>query len=273
MAELKHARRRPLTYGGYLNLDTLLGLQRPLSRPVQHDELLFIASHQTYELWFKTILHELDAAVVSMGAGDAREAARLVRRVVTIEKVLTQQLEVLETIRPTDFLKFRGALRPASGFQSWQFREIEFMSGQKDERFLELHQEDVSISTELKKRLRSPSIWDAFVGLLKTRGLKTDGDDGLRAVVEVYTSPPHADLAELAETLLEYDKNFWLWRNHHMGMVERIIGRTIGTGAEVVKDTLHRYSFDSSGVAYLKTTLRRRFFPVLWAARTRLAES
>src|SRR5438309_967204 len=101
MAELKLSRRKPLTYGGYLNLDIMLGLQKPLSRPVQHDELLFIVSHQTYELWFKTILNELDAAVASMNAGDPREAARLVRRVVAIEKVLTQQLEVLETIRPT----------------------------------------------------------------------------------------------------------------------------------------------------------------------------
>jgi tryptophan 2,3-dioxygenase len=272
MAELKLSRRKPLTYGGYLNLDIMLGLQKPLSRPVQHDELLFIVSHQTYELWFKTILNELDAAVASMNAGDPREAARLVRRVVAIEKVLTQQLEVLETIRPTDFLKFRDALRPASGFQSWQFREIEFLSGQKDPRYLELHLDEKQIAARLKTRLDSPSLWDAFLVLLKRRGLKVNNEGGLKAVVEVYQNPRYGDLAELAEAFLEYDKNFWLWRNHHMGMVERIIGRKVGTGAEAVQDTLHRYSFDSSGVTYLKTTLRRRFFPALWAARTKLAE-
>ena len=271
MAELKRSRRRPLTYGGYLKLEDLLKLQGPLSRPNQHDELLFIISHQTYELWFKIIIHELDAATRFIESREPMEAARLIRRVVAIEKVLIQQLEVLETIRPTDFLKFRDALRPASGFQSWQFREIEFMSGQKDPRFVELYKDDPKVAAALEERLKSPSLWEAFVGLLRSRNLKVGRDDGLRAVVKVYETKELADIAELAEALLEYDKDFWLWRNHHMGMVERIIGRKVGTGAEVVTETLRRNYFDSSGVAYLKTTLRRRFFPTLWAARTKLA--
>ena len=270
MAELKRSRRRPLTYGGYLKLEELLRLQDPLSRPTQHDELLFITSHQTYELWFKTIIHELDAATSFIESREPLEAARLIRRVVAIEKVLIQQLEVLETIRPTDFLKFRDVLRPASGFESRQFREIEFISGQKDKRFIELYKGDATAAATLEERLKSPSLWEAFVGLMRSRNLKVGRDDGLRAVVKVYETKDLADVAELAEALLEYDKNFWLWRNHHMGMVERIIGRKVGTGAEVVAETLNRNYFDSPGVAYLKTTLRRRFFPALWAARTQL---
>jgi tryptophan 2,3-dioxygenase len=147
------------------------------------------------------------------------------------------------------------------------------MSGQKDEKYVELHMDDPQVASRLRRRLESPSIWDAFLDLLRKRGLKVGSDDGVRAVVAVYSFPKYADLMDLAEALLDYDKNFWLWRNHHMGMVERIIGRKVGTGVDVVKETLHRYSFDSSGVAYLKTTLRRRFFPSLWAARTRLSES
>src|SRR2546422_767051 len=194
---VKSAQRRPLSYKGYLKLDELLSLQKPLSKPAQHDELLFVIAHQVYELWFKLMVDELETAITLMSSGDLYEAARLIRRVVTIQKVLIQQLEVLETIRPTDFLKFRSVLSPESGYSA---------------------------------------------------------------------------VVDLAEALLEYDKYFWLWRNHHMGMVERIIGRKHGTGAEVVKETMNSYSFQSSGVSYLKTTLKRRFFPALWAARTKISE-
>jgi len=275
---------KPLSYRGYLKLGDLLALQAPVSRPEQHDEMLFVVSHQTYELWFKEILRELDAALARMMADDPREAARLIRRVVTVMKVLTQQLEVLETIRPTDFLKFRSALRPASGFQSTQFREIEFVSGHKDGRFLDLHEDDPRASEQLQMRFKAPSLWDVFRSLLSKKRLlrartASRGAEGrllrgeVDAIVRVYSSSAYSDLAELAEALLEYDKHFWLWRNHHMGMVERIIGRKAGTGTDKVGETIGPYYFDTAGVAYLKTTLRRRFFPALWAARTKFKET
>jgi tryptophan 2,3-dioxygenase len=274
------AHSKSMSYDGYLNLQKLLTLQKPLSKPRQHDETLFIIAHQTYELWFKLILNELERCIELMVAGNYREASRLLGRVVAVEKILTQQLEVLETIRSTDFFRFRDVLRPASGFQSAQFREIEFISGQRDERYLDLHKNDRATYARLKRRFNSPSLWDGFRSALERSGFKL-GSPGstthptekeMAAVVKVYTERRYPDLLELAEALLEYDKQFWLWRNHHMGMVERVIGRKPGTGVEVVKDTVGPYSFDSSGVSYLKTTLRRRFYPALWAARGRLPE-
>jgi tryptophan 2,3-dioxygenase len=280
MAQLKLARRRPLSYGEYLNLDPLLRLQRSVTVPAAHDEMLFVIAHQTYELWFKLMLFEMEGAVDAMSRGETREASRLLRRVVAVLKVLTQQLEVLETIRPGDFAKFRDSLRPASGFQSVQFREIEFLSGQKDPRFLELHSDDPAGQRALSGRLQSPSLWDGFVGVLQARGLllaKKRSRGGVaaevRAVLKAYSDPKNGDVADLADSLLEYDEAFWLWRNHHVGMVERIIGRNVGTGAAYVKETLGPYSFQRSGVAYLKTTLRRRFFPALWAARTKMGRN
>src|SRR5213594_3396165 len=207
------------------------------------------------------MVDELETAISLMSSGDLYEAARLIRRVVTIQKVLIQQLEVLETIRPTDFLKFRSVLSPASGFQSLQFRELEFVSGQKEEKYLDLHKQDKPDYQKLFRKWESPALWDGFRQVLKSN-----------AFVAVYSESGYSAVVDLAEALLEYDKYFWLWRNHHMGMVERIIGRKHGTGAEVVKETMNSYSFQSSGVAYLKTTLRRRFFPALWAARTKIRE-
>lgn len=276
------ARNKTLTYYGYLKLHTLLEQQKPLSRPKQHDETLFIIAHQTYELWFKLMLNELEKSISLMTSGNYLEAGRLLRRVVAVEKILIQQLEVLETIRPTDFLKFRNILRPASGFQSVQFRELEFISGFRDARFLELHKEDQKTHAQLLERFGEPSLWDGFRSAMKRSGLdvgrartKSHGtitEKELAAVTRIYTEGKFPDLLELAEAMLEYDKYFWLWRNHHMGMVERIIGRKPGTGVEIVKETVGPYSFSSTGVSYLKTTLRRRYFPVLWAARNRLAE-
>ncbi|HXW36357.1 MAG TPA: tryptophan 2,3-dioxygenase family protein [Nitrososphaerales archaeon] len=273
-------RKKPLSYSKYLELDTLLRIQRPQSRPAQHDETLFIIAHQTYELWFKLMLHELRSAVQLMRSGDCQEAARLVRRVVAVQKILIQQLEVLETIRSVDFLRFRDVLSPASGFQSLQFRELEFISGMKDERFLKLHADDRRAYAALKNQWRSPSLWDGFRSALRNEGLDPGkhrpksgvSEKEIGAIVKVYKDGKHPALLELAEALLEYDKYFWLWRNHHMGMVERIIGRRVGTGVETVVETVGPYSFDSSGVSYLRTTLRKRFFPALWAARGRLED-
>ncbi|HZW84708.1 MAG TPA: tryptophan 2,3-dioxygenase family protein, partial [Nitrososphaerales archaeon] len=240
MAQRKLGKRLP-SYSEYLKLDQILRLQSPVSSPPQHDELLFVVAHQTYELWFKLMLSEIDGAVAAMKQVEPREASRLLRRVVAILHVLTQQLEVLETIRPGDFAKFRDSLRPASGFQSTQFREIEFVSGQKDPRFLELHKDDPVAFRALSTRLDSPSLWDAYCGVMSSRELLPRSESGrwstraqLAGVKRAFSSEDTADVADLADALLEYDEAFWLWRNHHVGMVERIIGRSVGTGSAYV---------------------------------------
>lgn len=266
-------------------MDELLSLQKLISRPRQHDEVLFIIAHQVYELWFKMVLNELEAAISQMLAGNVPEATRLIRRVIEIQKVLIQQITVLETIRPKDFLKFRSILRPASGFQSLQFREMEFVSGHKDKRFLEMHKDDEYDREQLLKRFEAPTLWDGFRSVLEQYGFEVGVPKGLdhkekekkkyevelKALVRLFSEDMYPELVEFAEVLMEYDKNFWLWRTHHIAMVERVIGRKTGTGSETVKDVVGPYSFDSSGVAYLETTLTKRFFPVLWAARTEIS--
>ncbi len=276
------AKRRPLSYGEYLGLDELLDLQRLVSKPRQHDEVLFLIAHQAYELWFKLMLNELETAISHMLADNLAEATRLIRRIVPVQRVLIQQLEVLETIRPTDFLKFRSILHPASGFQSLQFRELEFISGQKDERYLNLHIGNERDYEQLLKRWEAPTLWDGFRTVLEERGFdvgkKEKGSEEknyaleVEASLKIFTETKYSRVAELAEVMMEYDKYFWLWRNHHIAMVERVIGGRPGTGAKTVKKTVGSTSFHSSGVDYLQTTLGRKFFPALWAARTRIGE-
>lgn len=271
-----------ITYNDYLNLKELLGLQKPRSKPRQHDEVLFIIAHQTYELWFKLMLNELELAIFLMISNDPAGAARLIRRVVAVEKVLIQQLEVLETIRPLDFMKFRNLLRPASGFQSLQFRELEFVSGIKDERFLRLHKRDQDSYQQLLKRFEAPSLWDGFVTLLEHRGhykpnTNEDKDKALQkllgSIVQMLSKGEDNEMVDLVEAMMEYDKYFWLWRVHHIIMVERLIGRRRGTGYSDVKALFGRGSFKQSGVSYLETTLTKRFFPLLWEARSRLGSN
>jgi len=276
------AKRRPLSYGEYLGLEELLDLQRLVSKPRQHDEVLFLIAHQAYELWFKLMLNELETAISHMLADDLSEAIRLIRRVVPVQRVLIQQLEVLETIRPTDFLKFRSILNPASGFQSLQFRELEFISGQKDERYLNLHIGNEMNYGQLLKRWEAPTLWDGFRTVLEERGFdvgkKEKGNEEanhkleVEAVLKIFTESKYLRVAELAEVMMEYDKYFWLWRNHHIMMVERVIGGRPGTGEKIVKKTIESSSFHSSGVEYLQTTVGRKFFPALWAARTKIGE-
>src|SRR5438309_2769458 len=279
---VKSAQRRPLSYKGYLKLDELLSLQKPLSKPAQHDELLFVIAHQVYELWFKPMVDELETAITLMSSGDLYEAARLIRRVVTIQRVLIQQLEVLETIRPTDFLKFRSILHPASGFQSLQFRELEFISGLKDERYLNLHMGNEMSYEQLLKRWEAPTLWDGFRTVLEERGFnvgrKEKGNEErvfeleVDAVLKIFTEGKYSLVAELGAVMMAYDKYFWIWRQQHVAMVERVIGSRPGTGEKVVKKTIGPTSFRPSGVDYLQTTLGKRFFPALWAARTRIGE-
>src|SRR5437879_7286415 len=261
------------SYNHYLRVPELIDLQTCLSSPAQHDELLFITVHQAYELWFKQILHEIDAAIALMKADRAIEAANALRRIVEIEKLLIAQIHILETMRPISFLGFRDELNPASGFQSMQFREIEFASGLKHESIVRAFADDEFARTRLQCRLDAPSLADNFFALLRRGGFDAPTEDSprddkerrshqsrrVRAIVEILTHPEKLYKEyQLAEALLEHDEYFSLWRSHHIKMVERMVGAKRGTGG-------------SEGVGYLKTTLDKRFFPELWDARTYLS--
>jgi tryptophan 2,3-dioxygenase len=261
-----------LSYNSYLKVQDLIGLQQCLSDPQHHDELLFITVHQAYELWFKQILHEIDATINLMSEDRLAAAARALRRVVEIEKLLINQIHILETMTPINFLGFRDELNPASGFQSMQFREIEFASGQKDEKLLQEFRDDEFAYTRLCARFEKPTLRDAFFAALTKRGFEAPALDGsldeeerkkrygkrTRAVLEVLTHfEERFEEFHLAESLLEHDEYFSLWRSHHIKMVERMVGTKRGTGG-------------SEGVGYLQTTLSKKFFPELWEARTYL---
>ena len=259
----------PLSYNKYLRVPDLINLQDCLSDPAHHDELLFITVHQAYELWFKQILHELDAAIKLLDEDRLAAATRAVRRVVDIEKLLVNQIHILESMTPISFLAFRDQLNPASGFQSMQFREIEFSSGLKDSQILQEFAADAFAYERLKRRSSQPSLSDAFYAALERRGLNAptdaEGDDTKRAygqrtrtVLEILThfENRHEEF-QLSEALLEHDEYFALWRSHHIKMVERMVGAKRGTGG-------------SEGIGYLKTTLDKKFFPELWEARTYL---
>jgi len=246
-----------LSYGGYLHLPELLSLQRPLSDPPHHDELLFIVVHQVYELWFKELLHELDAIVDLLEHDEILEAVRLLRRCLEIERVLVAQVAVLETMTPGDFLAFRDRLAPASGFQSWQFRELELAAGLRDPAMLALFPEGTPERAALERRWARPTLREAWLAALQRRG--PAGANVQERLVRVYTDPRVAyPWILLAEALVEFDETFLLWRVRHVQMVERIIGAgRPGTGG-------------SAGAAYLRTTLKRRTQPELWAVRDAL---
>jgi tryptophan 2,3-dioxygenase len=247
-------------------------LQECLSDPAHHDELLFITIHQTYELWFKQILHEIDAAISQMNEDRVAAAAQSMRRVIEIEKVLVQQIHILETMTPISFLAFRDELNPASGFQSMQFREIEISSGLKDATILDSFRSDEFAVKRLEARQAAPTLADALYALLRHRGFDAPDDDEklpdeersrlygqrTRAVLEILTHfETRFEEFQLAESLIEHDEYFSLWRSHHVKMVERMVGAKRGTGG-------------SEGIGYLRTTLDKKFFPELWEARTYL---
>jgi tryptophan 2,3-dioxygenase len=247
-----------LTYGSYLQLGRLLSAQRLESDPPAHDELLFITIHQVYELWFQQLLHEATAARDAMQDGRTWWAQHLLQRMHVIERVLVQQVDVLETMTPQDFLQFRQTLAPASGFQSVQFRELEFLSGAKDpsfvQRFRALTDDERS---RLQRRLDEPTLWDAFVGVLAARGLPVDGDEEITDSVRrvAHDRSTHADVWALAEALLQHDELGAAWRARHVVMVERMIGTKTGTGG-------------STGASYLRSRLDLRYFPLLWDLRS-----
>lgn len=247
-----------LTYGSYLQLGQLLSAQHLESDPPAHDELLFITIHQVYELWFQQLLHEATAARDAMREGRTWWAQHLLQRMHVIERVLVQQVDVLETMTPQDFLQFRQTLAPASGFQSVQFRELEFLSGAKDpsfvQRFRGLTDDE---RARLRRRLDEPTLWDAFLGVLAAKGLPVGDDDEVTDSVRrvAHDRSTYADVWALAEALLQHDELAAAWRARHVVMVERMIGTKTGTGG-------------STGASYLRSRLDLRYFPLLWDLRS-----
>lgn len=267
-------RRDELTYNRYLQVEELLSLQRLQSDPPHHDETLFIIIHQAYELWFKQILHEIESAIQAMQDRKVLRACRRLTRVGKIMKLLVDQIHILETMSPIDFLQFRDRLNPASGFQSIQFREVEFIAGLADARYLNVFQNWPEYQQALQKRLEQPNLRSAFYDLLRSQGYRIppgigqpgheasdkDNQQVLDALRELYQHPNHKlPLYYLSETLIEFDEYLVLWRQHHRLVVERVIGGRRGTGG-------------SSGVRYLESTTSKRCFPLLWEARTYLTK-
>ncbi len=252
----------PLSYGSYLKINELLQLQRPLSDPAHHDEMLFIIIHQVYELWFKQLLHELEAAAAAIDKDEVLRAGKHFRRIHTIQHLLEEQVDILETMTPQEFNQFRDHLNPASGFQSVQFREIEFLSGLRRADVLKQLELDPAQRSRLERRMDEPSLYDRVQGLLKRRGFAIGSHDELiEALRRIYSDEStHYDLYMLLEQLIEFDERFLLWRSRHIRMVERMIGSKRGTGG-------------SSGVEYLASTLNYKLFPELWEVRTLLGKS
>jgi tryptophan 2,3-dioxygenase len=258
-----------LTYADYLHLDELLSLQRPRSDPVEHDELLFIITHQAYELWFKLMLHELVKIRADLSAGRLYPAISTFKRVRTIMKILVEQIDIVETLTPMSFNSFRARLEHASGFQSSQFRELEFLLGYKRADMLRYQTADTPAYEQLVRRLEEPSVVDAFYDFLEQYGvtipealrqrdrtLPTVADSTVEeGLLKLYKSRP--DLEILFELMTDFDEGFQEWRYRHIKLVERSIGSKHGTGG-------------SLGVEFLKRSLFHPVFPDLWAIRHRL---
>jgi tryptophan 2,3-dioxygenase len=237
-----------LNYGSYLALDELLSLQRPLSRPEHPDELLFIVVHQASELWFKVILHELDALIVALERFEVMYAVLAVRRVTALMRIVSAQLSALETLPPQHFAQFRRYLGTSSGSQSEQFRAIEAVSGLRSDHFMHAVAEYGEIPPLVRRALERPTLQGLFERLLEEEGTTLE---------ELYTGPRPTPLYLLAEGLLEYEQQFALWRFLHVQLVERVLGPgTTGTGGTL-------------GARYLAHTVSQRFFPKLWEVRTR----
>lgn len=253
-----------LTYGSYLRLPDLLDAQHLESDPPAHDELLFITVHQVYELWFKQLLHEVvaarDAMLGGVAGGRLWWAQHLLARVHVIERVLVQQVDVLETMTPQDFLEFRQRLAPASGFQSVQYRELEFLSGAKDAKYLDRFKGITTAERErLDARLAEPTLWDAFLVVLRSFGLAAETEEEVTASLRTaaHDRDQYAVVWALAEALLQHDELAASWRARHVVMVERMIGAKSGTGG-------------SSGATYLRSRVPMQYYPVLWELRSEL---
>ena len=263
-----------LTYSGYLKLDQLLSIQEERSAPgpgeePEHDEMLFIIIHQVYELWFKQMLHELDYVSRLLGQDALAPALHSLKRVLTILKVLVHQIDILETMTPLEFLAFRQRLEEASGLESYQFREVEFVLGFKRPSALPRYPEGSEPRARLERRFAEPTLWDAFVAFLARRGLDVSDDvlnrdfrERIEAspelqtvLIDVYRN--HPSLVPLCERLIDMDEGIQEWRYRHVKMVQRTIGTKQGTGG-------------TAGAEYLARTLMTPMFPDLWDIRTQL---
>ena len=263
-----------LDYKTYLRLDRLLSAQQPLSSPPHHDELLFIIQHQTTELWFKLVIHELHGALAALRQDEAQPCYKILARISNIQNQLMSQWAVLATLTPSEYVQFRHVLGPASGIQSVQHRIIEFMLGNKDAGMLAVFAHDPEAHARVKAAFEAPSLYDEYLRLLARSGLPIP-----REVLERDVTRPHQrhpaivatikqvyenterywDAYELAEKLVDLDEAYALWRYRHLKVVSRIIGQKRGTGG-------------TSGVGYLEQIAGRVFFPELWDVRTELAE-
>jgi tryptophan 2,3-dioxygenase len=258
-----------VTYGSYLKVHELLSLQQSLSSPPEHDELLFIIIHQVYELWFKQILHEVTLAETELASDKSIGALKTLKRINAIQQILTQQVSVLETMTPNDFNRFRARLNPASGFQSHQFRVLEFRMGLKDPAYLKFFKTQPDALREIEAARAKPCFNDHLMGFLARQGYKipaailsrdvTKEWEPSEVVADIYREiyenhEKHYPAYVMLEALCDVDQQFTLWRYRHVAMVERMIGARIGTGG-------------SSGVKYLASTLSKRFFPEIWMSR------
>ena len=258
-----------VTYNSYLKIDELLALQRPRSEGPEHDELLFIVIHQVYELWFKEILHELDRVTALLESGDAHAAQHTMKRILTILKVLVAQIDILETMTPVEFQSFRERLDQASGFQSDQFRQLEFVLGHKSRGAIDRFPEGGRARQALEARWHAPTLWDSFLRYLAREShavpsalLARDVTTPVAAspelqqiLIGIYRAEPKT--AGICERLVDLDEGMQEWRYRHVKMVERTIGTRSGTGG-------------SAGAAYLRTTLMQPLYPDLWAIRGQL---
>ncbi|MFJ4046361.1 tryptophan 2,3-dioxygenase [Microbacterium sp. NPDC089987] len=264
--------RGRMTYGSYLDLDRLLSAQHPVSRPEHHDEMLFIIQHQTTELWLKLVQHELGTARDRLAGDDLRAALKHIARVKHIQEVLTQQWSVLATLTPTEYAQFRGDLGNSSGFQSVQYRAVEFALGNKNERMLGLFRDHPENLAMLTAEWERPTLYDEFLRYASRRGLPIpaavlerdvrqpyrEHPELVAAIREIYENPhEHWDLYEACEELVDVEDNFQFWRFRHLRTVTRTIGMKVGTGG-------------SSGVSFLQRALDLTFFPELYSVRTEI---
>ncbi|NGP89305.1 tryptophan 2,3-dioxygenase [Fodinibius halophilus] len=258
-----------LTYSNYLKIDELLELQELQSEPEEHDEMLFIIIHQTYELWFKQILHEMDKLRSDLKAGTTWGATKTMKRILTILKTMVAQIDILETMTPLEFESFRGFLDEASGFQSVQFREVEILCGHRSPHVLKVHEHQPQYMNRLEERMEEPTLWECFCTYLKQQGYDAEMPERVNDQGLLYDPSEHnqeilldimnsdQETAMLCELFVDFDEGMQEWRYRHVKMVERTIGNKMGTGG-------------SSGVNYLRKTLHKRIFPDLWEIRAEI---
>lgn len=258
-----------LTYSDYLNIDELLDLQELRSEPEEHDEMLFIVIHQTYELWFKQVLHEMEKLRDNLQSGQTWPAVKTMKRILTILKTMVGQLDILETMTPLEFESFRGFLDEASGFQSVQFRELEILCGYHSPHMLKAHEDQPQYLKRMKQRMKEPTLWECFFEYLRKKGYdaempERENEHGLlyepsekNQEILLKIMNDDEETAMLCELFVDFDEGMQEWQYRHVKMVERTIGNKMGTGG-------------SSGVDYLRGTLHRRIFPDLWEIRAEI---